>query len=58
MNQTHENQHKFQPDLSDRVSAPQRGKSSGSYRQREQEHSQLLEDIDSLFAACNKASLN
>lgn len=49
MNKTTKSQHRFRADLSDRVSIPKRGTSSGSYDKREQEHDQLLEEIDSLF---------
>ena len=45
-------------DRSARVSIPERGTSSGSYGKREQEHSQLLEELDSLFPAKNKGSSN
>ena len=43
--------HRFRADLSDSVSIPKRGTSSGSYGKREQEHSKLLDELDSLFPA-------
>ena len=45
-------------DRSDRISIPERGTSSGSYGKKEQEHSNILEELDSLFPAKNKGSSN
>ena len=48
--------HRFRVDRSDNISIPERGTSSGSYGKREQEHSQVLQELDSLFPAQNKGS--
>ena len=50
--------HRFKVDTSRSISIPQRGTSSSSYSKQEQEHSQLMDDLDSLFPAKNKGSSN
>ena len=49
--------HRFRADLSDSVSIPKRGTSSGSYGKREQEHSKLLDELDSLFPASSNKNI-